>query len=285
MSTKKTVTTKNVDGKEINLIVRTPNASDLQKAQMESNKVFRLALDAGAVLRTELNAFLRKRGLWNDDMENQLTKIADELYELEKKLMKGGIKRSEAKDICIRMRVLRYEQSALLYNQRQHDIYTVEAQAENAKFDYLVSCSVFDEEGNRYFTSLDDYKARANEDASAAVASALAELVNNYDPDWEKDLPENKFLLEHKFVNEKLKFVNKDNKVIDSEGRLIDDNGRFINENGEFVNRDGELVDKDGMPIVEFQPLIDDEEEPQVEKVVVEEVKTTEPVMEEVAQG
>ena len=276
MSTKKTVTTKTEDGKEVTLLVRTPNANDLQKAQIESNKVFRLALDGGAILRSELNTFLRKRGLWNDEMEDRLTKIADELYDLEKKLMKGGIKRTEAKEICIRMRVLRYEQSAMLYNQRQHDIYTVEAQAENAKFDYLVSCSVFDEEGNRYFTSLDDYKTRAGEEASGAVASALAELINNYDPDWEKSLPENKFLIEHKFVNADLKFINKDNKLVDSEGRLIDENGHFINEKGEFINRDGELVDKDGMPIVEFQPLIDDEEP----APVVEEVKPEESVVE-----
>ena len=260
MTTKKTVKTKNANNEDIELIVRTPNATDLQKAQMESNKVFRLAVDGGSMLRSELNDYLRKRGLWNDDMEKDLSKIDDELYESRKKLLKGGMKKSEAKAICLRMRTLRFQQAALLHEQRQHDIYTAEAQAENAKFDFLVSCSVFDTEGNKYFKDVEDYKSRATEPAAAEAASVLAELVNGYDPDWEKKLPENEFLVKHGFVNEEMQFVNKEGKLVDSEGRLINKDGRFINEAGELINRDGERVDEAGIPIIEFLPLIDDEE-------------------------
>jgi len=268
MTTKRTVVTKDNDDKEIKLIVRSPNAADLQKAQMESNKVFRLAVDGGSMLRSELNDYLRKRGLWNDDMETELSKIDDELHDLHKKLLKGGIKKSEAKQTCIRMRSLRLQQSVLLYSQKQHDIYTAEAQAENAKFDYLVSVSVFDEEGNRYFKDVDDYKTRATETASSEVASALAEVVHNYDPDYEKKLPENEFLVKHGFVNSEMQFVNKEGKLVDSEGRLINKEGRFINEAGEFINRAGERVDENGVLVLEFEPLIDDEEE--VKAVVAE---------------
>lgn len=269
---KQTVNTKTADGKDITLIVRSPNASDLQKSQMESNKVFKMAVDGGSMLRSELNEYLKKRGLWNDEMEKQVTVIAEELFKLQKQLMKGGIKRSEAKKLCMKMRDLRIEQASLLYNTRQHDIYTAEAQAENAKFDYLVSVSVFDEEGNRYYKDIDDYKTHASEPAAVAVATALAEIVNNYDPDWEKKLPENEFLIKHGFVDDKLNFINKEKKLVDSEGRLINEDGHYINEAGELINRDGEKVDGNGLPIVEFVPLIDDEEEVKTEAAPKEEV-------------
>lgn len=260
MSIKKMISTKTEDGKAINLNIKTPTANELQRAQMEANKVFRLGLESKALLRSRLTEYLIEQGLWNEDMQTKLDNIASKIYEKEKILMAGGIKRSEAKKICMEIRDLRVDQARLLVNQRQHDLYTAEAQAENAKFDFLVSVCTLDEEGKPYFTNVDDYKSRATEQAAADAASAVAEVVNQYDPDWEKKLPENKFLLQHGFVNEELQFIDKNGKLVDVDGRRVDDNGRYINEKGEFINRDGVRVDDEGNPIIEFKPLIDDEE-------------------------
>jgi hypothetical protein len=261
MAIKKTIKAKTEDGKEITLCIKTPTASELQKAQMEANKVFRLALESGALLRTKLIEFLVAQGLWNDEMQAKLEALADKIYEKERILLAGGIKRSEAKKVCVEITDLRVEQHKLLLDQRKYDLYTAEAQAENANFDFLVSVCVLDEEGNRYFANLDDYKNRAIEDAASEAASAVAEVVKGYDPDWEKKLPENKFLLQHKFVNEDLKFIDKDGNLVDYSGRPMDKDGYHVNDKGERVNLAGEKIDNEGQVIMEFKPLLDDDEE------------------------
>jgi hypothetical protein len=50
--------------------------------------------------------------------------------------------------------------------------------------------------------------------------------------DWEKDLPENKFLVEFNFVNEDLELVNEDGHLVDSQGKLINKDGRYVDKEG-----------------------------------------------------
>jgi hypothetical protein len=84
------------------------------------------------------------------------------------------------------------------------------------------------------------------------------------DSDFEKKLPENKFLLDYKFINDDLRYVNNGGKLVDEDGRLVDENGRYVNEEGKFVDRDGNLVDEKGDYIVDFSPFTDDEGKPVV---------------------
>ena len=84
------------------------------------------------------------------------------------------------------------------------------------------------------------------------MASKLYGLDDNY----EKNLPENKFLKQYKFVDDNLRFINKDGKLVDQDGRLIDENGRYINQNGEYVDKEGNLVDDKGDYVVQFQPFL-----------------------------
>ena len=272
MSIKKNVNTKTEDGKDLVLIARTPTGQDLQKAQIESTKVFRTALEAGALLRSKLVEYMKEQKLWSDEMQKRLEETVKEINEKEKILKAGGIRRKDARQICIDIRNLRLEQAELLMSQRQYDLYTAESQAENAKFDMLVSLCVFDEEGNKYFKSVEDYKTRATEQAAADSDSILAELVNGYYPDWEKKLPENKFLIEHKFVDEEFRFIDKDGNLINEGGKRVNKDGRLINENGELVNDSGDKVDENGEVIVEFKPLLDDEEDGKVDAEEKQEV-------------
>lgn len=261
MPIQKELNTKTEDGKPLKLNIKSPTALELQKAQMESNKVFRMAVESRSLLRANLTRFLIEQGLWSEDTQKRLEELGSKIYAKEKLLLAGGMKRSEAKAICLEIKEYRLEQAKLLFAQRQHDIYTAESQAENAKFDFLVSVCVLNEEGERYFKNLDDYKNRATEEAAAEAAGLLAEIVNGYDPEWENKLPENRFLLQHGFVNDKFQFINKAGELVDSEGRRIDSDGNYINDKGEFINLKGELVDNDGLPVVEFKPLIDDDDE------------------------
>ena len=183
----------------------------------------------------------------------------DPIAENVRKLAMGGIKLSTARNIAISIRKDRAKQAELLSRRSELDQYTVESQADNARFDYLASVCIVDEEGKKIFSSLDEYKNKSTEPYVFEAASTLFELISETDKDWEKKLPENKFLLEHNFVNEELRFINKDKKLVDQDGRLINDKGRFINEAGEYVDRSGNRINEDGSPYIESpQPFLED---------------------------
>lgn len=244
--------------KEVKLVAKKPNLDVETKARLRGNEVFKTAVKNGDLLKSELEVELKKRGIWNEDkqaeLENLNKKIRDNLI----KIKKGGIKKSEARKLALDVRNARLELFVLVSERNRYDDFTVESQVENAKFDYMVSECIFDEEGNRVFTSLDDYESRKDEPLAIEAANQLARLTNNFDPQWQNKLPENKFLLEHKFVNNELQLVNSEGHRVSSDGKPIDDNYNYVNENNQKVDVDGNLVDDDGLPLVESTPFLDD---------------------------
>ena len=113
-------------------------------------------------------------------------------------------------------------------------------------------------------------------------------MLYNLDPNYDKNLEENKFLKEFNFVDEELRLINDEGHLTDADGRLINDEGRFIayrTEKGKkekdpeqvyFVNREGEevvlITNKDGeeewvkLSLKERQPFLDDNDKPIAEK-------------------
>ena len=143
------------------------------------------------------------------------------------------------------------------------DSHTAEGQADNARFNYLVSaCVVYKDSKKKYFKDYEDYLNRSSELVAIYGAQKLASMMYGLDSDFEKKLPENKFLIKYKLVNDNLEFVDSQGRLVDAEGRLIDANGRFINEAGEFVDKDGNLVDQEGEYLIEFSPFLDENGNP-----------------------
>lgn len=259
------------EGNEKVLIVKRPTSTQLSNAKVEENKVVARLLNERdengkpvALVRSQLDDHLRSIGLWNDQKQKRAEELADKINNSVRKLRKGGFKLSEAKDLAISIRRMRNEYNELLAEQRSLDQYTVESQGENAKFDYLVSVCVLDEEGNKVFESVEDYKERGAEPHYIDAATQLSYLMFNLEPDFLQNLPENKFLKKYGFTDEKGRLVNKDGHLVDTDGRLIDEKGRFVDEDGNFVDANGNPVDEDGEPIEEFEPFTDDDGNPVV---------------------
>lgn len=260
-----TIESETLDGKKMTVIVVRPTADEISKSQLHSARVVGEAIKSGAIARSKLNLYMREQGLWDDEKQTRVEALNVLINDGELALRKGGIKKSEARKIALSLRGYRMERNLLLFARTQLDEYTVEGLAENAKFDYLVSACTKTEEGDRVFDDLSAYKNKQDEPYAAAAAAALSSIIYGTDPDWEKKLPENQFLINQKFVDEKLRLINKDGKLVDAEGRLVDENGRYINENNEYVNRDGQRVDDEGDVIVETAPFLEDEEEVKTE--------------------
>lgn len=251
--------TVEINGQKVDLAVVKPSHLIQQRAQLVYSKAFREALENKLMLRTRLEDYMREQNLWDDEKEKEKKALEKIILDGEKSLKKGGIKLSQAKKIAIDMRRARVERLSLLAKRNELDANTAEAYADQARFNYLVSaCTVNGETLTPFFKDVDDYLSKTTESWTYEVAEKYAYLSNNIKPDFEAELPENKFLKEHKFVNDKLQFINKAGELIDSNGRRVNEDGSYINENGELIDLEGNLLTADGEYKFDFVPFEDD---------------------------
>ena len=255
-----------VDNEEKEFIVRSPSLEDQREAQKVYNQAFTDAIKSKAIVRARLDDLLKEQGLWDDSKQMQFDTLQREISEGESRLAKGGFSLRDAKSLAIKIRDLREEMRDLISVRTSLDTHSAEGQADNARFNYLVSaCVVYKEDVNKkYFNSMEDYLNRGSDPVAILGAETLANMIYGLDNDYENNLPENKFLKKYKFVDEKLRFVNKDGHLTDKDGRLVDEQGRFVDKEGNFVDKYGNEVDLDGEYVAEFQPFLDDDGKPVV---------------------
>jgi hypothetical protein len=215
------------------------------------------------VVRAKLDDLLVDQGLWDNVKQAKFTELQNSILENERKLAQGGISLNEAKNIALDMRKTREELRDLIAIKTNLDTHTAEGQADNARFNYLVSaCTVYNDTKAPYFKSYEEYLNKAADPVSILAAQNLAGMLYGLDNDYENKLPENKFLKQYKFVDDKLRLINKEGKLVDENGKLINEDGRFINDKGEFIDKEGNAVNKEGDYIVEFKPFLDDNGNP-----------------------
>ena len=254
-----------IDNKEVEFMVRSPSLQDQREASKIYNQSFSEALKAKAVVRAKLDDLLVDQGLWDNQKQAKFTELQNQILDNERKLAKGGIPLKQAKELALQMRKTREEVRDLISVKTNLDTHTAEGQADNARFNYLVSaCTVYSDTNAPYFKSFEDYNNKAADPVAILAAQNLANMLYGLDNDYEEKLPENKFLKQYKFVDSKLRLINKEGKLVDEKGRLIDENGRFINESGQFVDKDGNLVNEEGDYVIEFSPFLDDDGKPVV---------------------
>lgn len=245
--------------KDCFIYVKKPGAKEKLESKLYANKIFsEIYKSKSVVLRQNLTSHLREIGLWDDERENLLEKLNKEIDELELVFRKGGIGKNAAKEKAIELRVKRDTRTYLLADTYRLDSRTLEGQIENAEFDSLAASCILNDEGKRLFATVDEYLENSEKEHISSAASKLAGIVYELNEDYKSSFPENKFLKEFGFVDEKLRLVNTDKKLVDSKGRLVDENGRLINENGELIDGEGKLVDDTGRTKEEFIPFIDD---------------------------
>ena len=278
------VESEDLKGNKKVVFFKLPDTQITKEGQLAYNKAFREALQSGAILRQRLSQVMTEQGLWDEQKEAEYIKVLEDISDLEKTLQKGGISLSDARHIAIEMRQKRAEFRALIAERSSMDNNTAEGQADNERFSHLVYKCLLDDKGKALFTSKEHYESFAAEPYVTSAASQLAEKLYGLDPNYESNLPENKFLTDYKLADESLRLVNEEGHliVIDDEGneRLIDENGRYVayEDSGEkyFIDVDGERVSEEGEYEIEFSPFLDDSGNP-----IVLEKETEEPEEEE----
>lgn len=240
--------------------VKTPSNLQLKKAGLVANKAFAEAVNSGCLLKAKTEKVLRDQGLWGEEQIKELKEITERILANELKLKKGGIKRSEAKDIAFSMREDRYKQTELLGVLNSLDSKTAEGVSTDARFDYLASVCIVDEENQPLCKNLDDYQERAANGDNLINEAALefSSLFFGYDKDWQLKLEENKFFKEQGMVDENFRLINKEGQLVNRKGQRVNESFQLINEEGKAINDEGKLVDEDGNELVEFTAFLDD---------------------------
>lgn len=238
--------------------VRQPSLQENNEAKKVYNVAFNEALAAKSPLQIKMADILKEQGLWSDDKQAQYDKLNKDILEREFTLHKGGIYKSKAREIAIKIKNLREELNALFTPMSNFRIRTCEGQAENAKFDYLVSVCVVYTDGRPYFSSYEDYLNRSNDAVAIVGAGKFADLHYRLNDDFQSDLIENKFLKEHGFVDDKYRLIDSKGRLISEDGRLINEDGNLVDENGNLVDVLGHKIDKDGQFMGESAPFLDD---------------------------
>jgi len=252
-----------IDSVEKEFLVRLPNVDQQREGQKEYNKAFSDAVKSGALLRSKLDDFMKEQNLWDDKKQEEVSNLGKDIADKEKALAKGGIKLSEAKNIALELRSLRFKLRELISKRMDLDVHTAEGQADNARFNYWVSqCLVYNDTKKAVFSGLDDYLNKSSEPYASKGASKLAELLYSVNSDFEDSLEENQFLREFGFTDEKGRLINKEGKLVDVDGKLINEKGNWINEDGEVVDAEGNLIDEKGNYKFDRKPFLDDEGNP-----------------------
>jgi hypothetical protein len=249
--------TVKLNGQDISLKVVRPTHKQRTESDRVKNTIFRQSVQGGAYLMTELDNELKKRGFWDEEKEIKIKELQNFIRNAVKKLNEGGFDINEAKNLAIEISGKRVELMSLSTVRADFIDKTAEGQANNAAFDYLVSqCAVYNDTGKTYFSSYDEYIIRKGDEDAVECASKLYELLyNRINDDTLMNLPENQFLREFKFVDNKMRLINEDGKLVDDQGRLIDEEGNWINDQGQKIDIYGNILGEDGKPIIKRKPF------------------------------
>lgn len=260
------VKSKNSKGDDVVVYLKRPGVKESKDAQIAYNKALKDALDSGAMLKAKLLDYVRQQGVWDDKKEAEYKRLVDEIRGSESALAKGGISLKAAKDLALKLKDTRVRFQSLIAERNSYDAASAESVADNARFNQLVvGCTLKADKTSQVWKSLEEYDKDGMEDWAVSAASKLANMLYGLDPDYEKNLPENKFLMQYKFANEKLELVNKDGHLVDEEGNLIDEEGyyvKYVEGKKVRITKDGQELDENNNVKVEFTPFLDDDGKP-----------------------
>jgi hypothetical protein len=250
-----TVVGKNTKGQDVTVVVRKPKPKDKIDAKIHEAAAFKKAIDKGAMLRVNLDSYLTKSGVWDDEKRKTSEDLRNKILEGEAQLKRGAKKKDgsvftkiEARKLALDMMGWRdqYIRERSVFT--QNDEYTAESIADKEHFNYLCSACVFNEDGSKHFATPSEYVEKEDEPYVEMAAAELAKIINNYDEKWRSKLPEIAWLIKYKMMDEDYNLINETGQKVDVEGNLIDSNynklvdGKPVNEFGDELDADGNIV-------------------------------------------
>lgn len=269
MESKVTIEAENGEKREVEIYVEKPNNDTVKKADRHKSKVWNQCIQDEILTKKELAVLMRKRGIWDDKKDKEEEEITQAIVNLEKELSfgKNGKKPkvSEGRDIAVEIRRKRSDLRDLIAEKIGLEENTADSLADNARFDFLVAHCTFYKDGKPVYKDYDEYNNKSADEVAFEAASLLGKMLYNLDSNFEKNLPENKFLTKFNLVNDDLSLVDPNNPehLIDTKGNRIDEDGYYLDEDGNRVDREGNKLSEDGgYEIVEYENDLLDKPKP-----------------------
>ena len=213
-------------GTKAEIYVRKPTNGELTKAEKVRVKNWsKFKSDPDIMSKIQLNRYLEERGIWDKQKEKERTTLEKSIAELQEKLSRPGkkkVKLSEARNTAIELRKKRVEYRDLISEKIELESNTTESLADNARFDYLVTCCTFYKDSDeKVYNSVGDYENDAT-DIAFTAAAALGQLLYNLTDSFEASLPENEFLVKQKLADkENLALIDFDGNYVDEDFNVI----------------------------------------------------------------
>lgn len=243
------------NGEKVKLLIKKPSSQLLSKAQKLGAKVWTESVKDGLFTKLTLHEFMRNQGIWDDQKESRQASITANIQKLEKEIALGvngkKLKVSEGKNKALELRRLRNQLRDLISERIALEGNTAEGLSDNAKFNYLVACCTYYDNGEKVYKNLEDYEGKSDDELAFAAAAALGEIIYNLDKSYEESLPENQFLKKFKLVNEDLALVDPNGNRIDVDGTKVNDKGWLVNDKGQRIDRDGNLLSDSGQILLQ----------------------------------
>ena len=214
------------DGTKVEIYVRKPTNGELSRAEKVRVKNWsKFRSDPDIMSKVQLNRYLEDRGIWDSVKEKEKTDLEKTIAELQERLTRPGkkkVKLSEARNTAIELRKKRIEYRELISEKIELESNTTESLADNARFDYLVTCCTFYKDSDeKVYNSVGDYENDSTDTAFTAAA-ALGQLLYNLTDSFEAALPENEFLI-------KQNLADKDNLLLtDFDGNYVDEDFNVV---------------------------------------------------------
>ena len=214
------------DGSKVYFYVRKPTNGDLTRAEKIRVKSWsKFRSDSDIMSKVQLNRYLKEKGIWDQGKEKQKKALEKELAELQEKLSRPGkkkVKLSEARKTAINLRKKRVEYRDLIAEKIELESNTTESLADNARFDYLVTCCTFYKDSDeKVYNTVTDYENDSS-DLSFTAAAALGQLLYGLTDSFEATLPENEFLINQKLADgETLALINFDGNYVDEDFNVV----------------------------------------------------------------
>src|SRR5688572_9847867 len=122
------------NGKQVKLTVRTAQYQDYEEAdQVYATKVASLVKESSPrkklLLRSDVDKFLRLNGVWTEEDETAVIRLRGEIEANMAKLSKGGMKRSEGRQLALEITDKRREIVRLMNKRQVFDDVTIESMA------------------------------------------------------------------------------------------------------------------------------------------------------------
>lgn len=242
------------DGTETKILIRNPEYQDFDESdRVYASKIASMVRDSSKnklLLRRELDIFLKEQGIWTDADEQKVKSLQKQIDSSLNKIRKGGTKLSEGRKLCIETMDLRKEMVKILSKRQTFESATIESIAESEKLDYLIYVSTVKEDGSFYWESCSDMKNDKMGPVYGKASVMATQLIYGIDSEFERNLPENKWLKKYNFVDAELNYVDR------KSGEHVDKDGKPVKQLEQEALKQLENLTGD---IVEEQPFVDDD--------------------------